>query len=170
MLLNICVPRIELSDFFVYNTLEGFHRVKYLFHRTSLTSVTFLLFTGRELHYMCSFSAGRKRHYISRPQNRYRGPQSIGYLNLRYGPWPVSASVHARYDKLLTAIAIDYHLYSVTKRKSCLFQKGDLPSVVVGDIPNNPTLADFPYHIRIVKFLAPKFQSFTISVLVFHLL
>ena len=57
---------------------------------------------------------------------------------------------------------------TVLQKKSCLSQKGDLPSVVVIDIPNNPPLTDFSYHIRIVKFLALKFQSFTISVLFFH--
>ena len=54
-------------------------------------------------------------------------------------------------------------------KKSCLSQKGDLPSVVVEDIPSNPTSAQFPYHIRIVGFLALKFQTLTISVLFFHL-
>jgi len=42
---------------------------------------------------------------------------------------------------------------------------GDLPTVVVGDIPNNPTSADFSYHIRFVEFLALKFKSFTICII-----
>ena len=56
------------------------------------------------------------------------------------------------------------------KKRSCLSQMGDLPSVVVGAIPNNLPLADFSYHIRIVKFLALRFQNLIISVLFFHLL
>ena len=42
---------------------------------------------------------------------------------------------------------------TVAQKKSCLSEKGDLSSVVVEDIPNNPTSADFSYHIiRIVGF------------------
>jgi len=44
-------------------------------------------------------------------------------------------------------LVLKYH--SATKKKSCLSQKGDLHSVVVEDIPNDPTLADFLDHIRI---------------------
>ena len=65
--------------------------------------------------------------------------------------------------------AFNSNTYSTVsqKNKSCLSQKGNLPSVVVEDIPNNPTSADFSYHIRIVGFLALKFQIFIISAYFF---
>ena len=60
--------------------------------------------------------------------------------------------------------------YNTVSRKKKLslpegLTKGDLPSVVVEDTPNNPTSADFSFHIRIVGFLTLKFKIFTISVL-----
>ena len=54
------------------------------------------------------------------------------------------------------------------KEESYLAQKGDQHSVVMGDIQNNPTLADFSYHIRMTGFLALKFEIFAMSVLFFH--
>ena len=54
-------------------------------------------------------------------------------------------------------------LHSVTQKKSCLSQKGDLSSVVVGD-SKQPYVGRFSYHIRIVEFLALKFHYFCIIV------
>ena len=54
------------------------------------------------------------------------------------------------------------------KKKSCLSQKGDLPSLVVGDIPNNPTSANFSYPcIRIVGVLALKFKILSYFCIIF---
>jgi len=39
--------------------------------------------------------------------------------------------------------------------------------VVVGDIPNNPTLADFSYHIRIVKIFGSKVSKFHYFFIIF---
>jgi len=59
---------------------------------------------------------------------------------------------------------------NLTQCHSCLVQKGDQHSVGVGgDIQNNPTFADFSYYIRMAGFLAPKFQTLAISVLLFQL-
>jgi len=69
----------------------------------------------------------------------------------------------APHDDVPIIVNEEFYYYSVTKKKSCLAQKGHQHNVVVGDVQNNLTFADFPYHIRMAEFLVPMLQ------IIFHL-